>query len=194
MNGHTIVGDGTTAQLTAMLTGIPEKEQPEARRGFANTGPVDRWKFIFNDLHAKNYMTMLSEDVVGISTFNFRLNGFKKQPTTSYTRPLWIGQDGVLKKQFSCPHKFHFKYLRDFFDANVGYNKMGFVHNNIMHGEPRRTENMDQDTVDFLRAIQKSVHGTNTVVLFMADHVRDFEVERCYNCWATKTKDGDESI
>ena len=34
MNGHTIVGDGTAAQLAAMLTGVSERDNPEARRGF----------------------------------------------------------------------------------------------------------------------------------------------------------------
>ena len=46
-NGHTIVGDGTTDQLSAMLTGLGEKEQYESRRNFRNARPVDGWPWIY---------------------------------------------------------------------------------------------------------------------------------------------------
>ncbi len=48
--GHTIVGDGTTPQLTAMLTGKYIKEQYEARTGEPRAEPVDGWTWIFKQL------------------------------------------------------------------------------------------------------------------------------------------------
>ncbi|KAJ7370611.1 hypothetical protein OS493_031347 [Desmophyllum pertusum] len=45
LQGETIVGDGTTAQLAALLTGIEEKRQPEARRRKDSSQPVDSWRY-----------------------------------------------------------------------------------------------------------------------------------------------------
>ena len=137
-----------------MLTGVPEKEQPEARRGFPKTGPVDRWNFIYKEMHKKNYITMEADDGPDYSAFQYRLHGFNKQPTTSYPRPLWLQQQTIIFNQFTCPHKFHYKYLRDYFDAYAEYNKFGIVFHNIMHGSIDRVENIDQDTVDFLKSVQ----------------------------------------
>jgi hypothetical protein len=49
-NGHSIVGDGTTEQLTAMLTGLGELEQYESRRHHKNPKPVDGWSWIYKQL------------------------------------------------------------------------------------------------------------------------------------------------
>ena len=48
--GHTIVGDGTTPQLTAMLTGRRVEDQYEARTGKRGAKPIDRWTWIFKQL------------------------------------------------------------------------------------------------------------------------------------------------
>ncbi|EDO33316.1 predicted protein [Nematostella vectensis] len=45
LKANIIVGDGTTAQVTAMVTGIAEVEQLEARRKMANAKPVDECVF-----------------------------------------------------------------------------------------------------------------------------------------------------
>ena len=52
-NGHSIVGDGTTEQLTAMLTGLGELEQYESRRHHKNPKPVDGWPWIYKQLKGK---------------------------------------------------------------------------------------------------------------------------------------------
>ena len=62
MNGHTIVGDGTAAQLAAMLTGVSERENPEARRGFPGIESL-----------RKNLLLPYSLQIS--SPFNFRLEG-----------------------------------------------------------------------------------------------------------------------
>ena len=49
-NGHSIVGDGTTEQLAAMLTGLGEFEQYESRRHHKNPRPVDGWAWIYKQL------------------------------------------------------------------------------------------------------------------------------------------------
>ena len=57
--GETIVGDGTTAQLCAMLTGIAEEEQPEARRSEPNATTVDNWRWIFRVLRKQGSVSFL---------------------------------------------------------------------------------------------------------------------------------------
>ena len=54
-NGLSIVGDGTTEQLTAMLTGLGELEQYESRRHHKNPRPVDDWTWIYKLLKGWNY-------------------------------------------------------------------------------------------------------------------------------------------
>jgi hypothetical protein len=45
--GHSVVGDGTTEQLAAFLTGLGEQEYAESRRGKRNAKTVDNWNWIF---------------------------------------------------------------------------------------------------------------------------------------------------
>ena len=63
--GFSLVGEGTTPQLTALLTGRTVEENckmHEARTGFAGAGTVDEWPFIFKTLKKHGYATMFSED------------------------------------------------------------------------------------------------------------------------------------
>lgn len=155
-----------------MLTGKPEKDQPEARRGFPNAGFVDSWNFMFDDLHKRNYVTSYSEEDghTDLGTFHFRLKGFEKVPTVYFPRRLWREMKDWVYNEISCPHRFHQKYIREFFDAHIDYNKFGLILHNVLHGGLDRAENADQDTVDFLKDIQNSLHGENTVVVVMGDH------------------------
>ena len=45
--GNSVVGDGTTEQLAAFLTGRGEQEYAESRRGQPDAKPVDDWNWIF---------------------------------------------------------------------------------------------------------------------------------------------------
>lgn len=60
-----------------MLTGIAEDKLPEARRGMGGSSTVDRWPFIFKDLHKLGYHTLWSEDQPSFNAFQYRLHGFK---------------------------------------------------------------------------------------------------------------------
>ena len=48
--GHTVTGDGTTQQLTPMLTGLKFSEQYEGRAGFQNSKTLDDWTWIYKQL------------------------------------------------------------------------------------------------------------------------------------------------
>ena len=81
------MGDGTTAQLSAMLTGIEEARQPEARRRIRSSHTVDNWRWIFKDFKYHGYATMFSEDSPLLASFNYRLHGFKAVSYTHLTLP-----------------------------------------------------------------------------------------------------------
>ena len=57
-NGHSIVGDGTTEQLAAILTGLGELEQYEARRHHRNPRPVDGWAWIYRELTGEIWLVL----------------------------------------------------------------------------------------------------------------------------------------
>ena len=54
-------------------------------------------------------------------------------------------------KQSSCPQKFQYKYIRDYFEGNKNYNKFGVVFHNVMHNQEADAENIDDDTAIFLK-------------------------------------------
>lgn len=63
--GFSLVGEATTPQLIALLTGRTVEENceiHEARTGFAGARTVDEWPFIFKTLNKHGYVTLFSED------------------------------------------------------------------------------------------------------------------------------------
>lgn len=76
--------------MSAMLTGIAEKMQPEARRSEPNAEPVDKWRWILKDFKEKGYATLFSEDDAKFGSFSYRLHGFKEPPSDHYSRPFWL--------------------------------------------------------------------------------------------------------
>ena len=52
-NGQSIVGDGTTEQMTATLTVLGELEKYESRRHHKNPKPADGWSWIYKQLKGK---------------------------------------------------------------------------------------------------------------------------------------------
>ena len=63
--GFSLVGEATTPQLTALLTGRTVEENcklHEARTGFDGAGTLDEWPFIFQTFKEYGYATLFSED------------------------------------------------------------------------------------------------------------------------------------
>lgn len=75
--GFSLVGEATTPQLTALLTGRTVEENcelHEARTGFVGARTVDEWPFIFKTLKEHGYATLFSEDAPPIGKANFFLS------------------------------------------------------------------------------------------------------------------------
>lgn len=74
---YNIVGDGTPQALIPLLTGSTELELPDTRKRIRNSKYVNEYPFIWNDYKDAGYVTAFLEDVPELSTFTYRLNGFK---------------------------------------------------------------------------------------------------------------------
>ncbi|XP_066923745.1 uncharacterized protein [Clytia hemisphaerica] len=174
MKGHTIVGDGTTAQVLAILVGEQERHLPEARRGHNFSKPVDNWPWIWKEYHQKGYVSVFGEDDAGIGTFNYRLNGFNNTPSNKYLRPWYIEIDTQIRwsKKFStdCSHKLAFQYLKDLYYEYQQEKKFIFHASNLGHNEPALATSMDNDLKQLLKYMNKTGALDNTVLVIFGDH------------------------
>ena len=173
--GETIVGDGTTAQLAAMLTGIAEKEQPEARRDMGDAAsPVDNWRWIFRDYKQKGYVTMFSEDSPGDASFNYRLMGFSDPPTDHYSRPFWMAAEDVMQHyciNSRASHNVSFGYLLSYFRAYKSTPKFAFIsHAAITHQNPNTIGYVDEDFKVFLQRMKEESFLNSTFLIIFGDH------------------------
>ena len=175
--GHSIVGDGTTAQLCAIFTGFNEQELPEARRGFSGAAPVDRWPFIFKDFKNRGYATMYLEDSPNTGTFTYRLMGFKKPPADHYTRAFFLG----VKNEFpvfddkcygSWPvHNYSLRYTTSFYDAYKDVKKFSLsIIACLPHNSIDRVQLMDRDLASYLNEFKAKGYLENTIFILFGDH------------------------
>ncbi|XP_031550733.1 uncharacterized protein LOC116288134 [Actinia tenebrosa] len=175
LEGETIVGDGTTAQLCAMLTGIPEEEQPEARRSKPNAKFVDDWRWLFRDYKKRGYVTMYSEDSPGLGAFNFRLKGFKNPPTDHYGRPFWLEAGKHAHKRYCSTnqpiHKVTMKYFLSLFRSYPNNPKFAYLpFTDLTHGNVNALKYADQDLTDLLKTMDRESYLDESILFIFGDH------------------------
>ncbi len=74
----------------AVFAGKTETELPETRKVMGPKATyVDVYPFIWEKYEKHGYVTNFLEDSLDIGTFQYRLKGFKDQPTDIYTRPMY---------------------------------------------------------------------------------------------------------
>ena len=158
--------------MCAILTGAAEEELPEARRGFPNSSTVDKWPFMFNELHGLGYETLYSEDDALIGTFNYRLYGFKEPPTKRYLRPFWKEADLTMNNAgYSCSQQYHIDYLKRFFNAFSNVNKFGVIlFSHLSHNHMNRISVADEDVLSFYNFLSDNKFNNDTVVILFGDH------------------------
>ena len=181
-SGETIVGDGTTAQLSAMLTGIAEKKQPEARRSEPNSDTVDKWRWIFKDFKQNGYATLYSEDHTRYGTFTYRLHGFKDPPADHYTRPFWLDAENIVNGY--CiggrpSHNISLQYLLSFFRAYKERPKFSImVLAEITHDDQNALGYVDNDLKRMLQTFEEESFLKNTLLIIFGDHGARFSAHR----------------
>ena len=174
--GHTIVGDGTTDQLCAMLVGRLEKDLPDASRSAPNSVFIDDWPLLFKDFRSKGYATLFSEDDIRFPAFNYRLNGFKNPPSDHYARVFWLCANREIGNSPLCIgkrpyHKVSLDYTESFFDAYINRPKVSVTilsaesHNNV-----NNIQYIEGDFINFLRNMENKGHLRNTFIFILGDH------------------------
>ena len=174
LTGKTIVGDGTTAQLTAMLTGIAEKDQPEARRSESSSDTVDKWRWIFRDFEQKGYATLFSEDSPHFASFNYRLHGFRDPPTDHFARPFWLEAENIIQKYCiggRAAHNVALEYLLSFLRAYKDKPKFSLItHAVISHQDLNPIGYVDDDLKSVLQTMESENLLKNTMLIIFGDH------------------------
>ena len=179
--GHSIVGDGTTAQLSAILAGAFEWDFPESRRGFPGGKNIDDWPFVFKNFKQRGYVTMFSEDEPMYAAFNYRLYGFKKQPTNHYARPFWLESKSDYYIEGICHgdnpiHTRSFDYLMDFHDSYKKNLKFSLtILSAMIHDDLNRIISIDDDLLKFMQIMQRKGHFDNSIFILFGDHGARFE-------------------
>ena len=173
--GHTINGDGTTAQLCALFVGNLEEDLPEARKGREFSNHVDRWPFIFRNFSDKGYVTMFSEDDASFASFNYRLKGFRRQPTDHYSRPYWISVQDSIYDSYCVGGKKSYEiglnYTMNFYDLYRKVLKFSFTSFSLLfHNNMNKVQSSDNDIMKFLQEFKRKGHMAETILILFADH------------------------
>ncbi|XP_031563066.1 uncharacterized protein LOC116298679 [Actinia tenebrosa] len=184
--GYSVVGDGTTPILTALLTGkfVGELQKNE-QGGSKRTNYLDVWPWIMKDYEKHGYVSLYAEDDQRIATFNIRLKGFNKPPADHYMRPFWLAlEDHILRKMkrkkkfphnnLACLgseplHNITLDYLFSMYNAYPTTPKFGFAFMSYLsHGIPEQLSYADNDIVEYLKRYEKI--RNNTVLILLSDH------------------------
>ncbi|KAI4464458.1 hypothetical protein MML48_3g00001665 [Holotrichia oblita] len=181
LKGYNIVGDGTPQALTPILTGKTELELPDVRKRFLHTQNVDVYPFIWKDFQENGYVTAFLEDLPSTGIYQYRLNGFLKQPTDHYMRPYYIT---IAKEIYKWPrfcvgetprHKVMLNYIEQFFSVYKSKPKFLFgFHGELSHDNYNLIGAVDDDVLQFLKNLNSSGALNDTVLILMADHGHRF--------------------
>ncbi|XP_076464264.1 uncharacterized protein LOC143296298 [Babylonia areolata] len=185
LSGYNIVGDGTPAALLPILTGKMEEELPEARRGFTGASTVDNHPWVWRNFSHHGYVTAHAEDMAHVGTFQYRMLGFKDQPTDHNMRTFYLAAESMYKHNpplclGSKPRHINFmNWFRDLFDMYRDVPKFFFgFHAEMSHDFNNEVQALDDDLVDFLKGLQEKGHLNSTLLILMADHGARFNYLR----------------
>ena len=178
LEGYNIVGDGTPQALLPILTGHREEELPEARRSHKEAKPMDDHPWIWKNLNKLGYITQYGEDGATYGTFQYRMLGFKNQPTDYYMRPFYL----LLENEASnhapyCVgetprHLNMLNWIKDLYNMYPTERKFSFLfHSEYSHGENNyMAQWADKDLKTFLEYMERNGFLNNTLLILMADH------------------------
>lgn len=185
--GYNILGDGTTAQIIPLLTGMHEKELPSTLHQDENNSFVDVYPFIWNHYRHQGYVTGYAEDGPHMGIWTLRLKGFNQTPTDHYMLPFYRlpATKAVFNTQYSycfdnqTSFQFFLSYLRQFWTSYSTEKKFFFAffkqytHDGYEHGSL-----LDASILNLLHTFNRSPELQHTAVILMSDHGGRFSAAR----------------
>ncbi|KAJ8728240.1 hypothetical protein PYW08_016625 [Mythimna loreyi] len=172
LNGYNIVGDGTPAALFPILTGLAEYEHADTRKKITDKVFLDYKWFLFHQLKKYGYQTAYFEDSPGIGTFQYRFNGFRRQPADHYLRALLI-ENGEIHKGIcvgDTPQYRLFLNLSNEFLQLEGKKFCFTFISGICHDDFNQINTADDAVVSFLKTLEEKRVLEDTLVFVMGDH------------------------
>lgn len=174
--GHSVVGDGTTEQVAAFLTGRGEREYAESRRGESGSKQVDDWGWIFKEAKSRGYVTSYCEDSPYIGTFQYRLLGFQNPPTDYYPRPFFMAAEEYNSQDPHCYgsekiYEYHLDLARKIYEQYSQNPKFIFHFlGEISHGNFNQVQVIDNDLLQFMTEFKSKGYLNNTIMIILGDH------------------------
>ncbi|XP_032524489.2 uncharacterized protein LOC116775662 isoform X2 [Danaus plexippus] len=183
LNGYNIVGDGTPDALFPILSGMNELQHPPAKRRYSNNIFLDTEPFIFHTAKLNGYETAYFEDMPWVGTFQYRFNGFLRQPADHYLRSFLTEETKSGQKWYSgiqnrycLGEKPQYLFLLDLTRQFMKLNSKRFCFTfmgDISHDDFNQISTVEDDFVDFLKHVKTNLLE-DTLVIVMGDHGQRF--------------------
>ncbi|XP_035826446.1 uncharacterized protein LOC101850422 [Aplysia californica] len=194
LEAHNIVGDGTTAVMFPMLTGKFEWELPECRVNFKGATTLDKFPFIWHDMKKAGYLTSWANAAPKSAPFNWRMLGFKDQPTDFYPRPFYLAATPTFKRFTShclgsqTQSKVWLNWFRDIFLMYRQQRKFLFHFiTDMSHDDNNLMTQMDDDIRDVVKFLHDGGYLNQTVLILMGDHGARYNKVR--STWSGKQEE-----
>ncbi|ALC39017.1 CG15695, partial [Drosophila busckii] len=183
MLGYNKVGDNTLPNLLALLTGSSLRQVAD----FCNikkTGCLDALTYLWNHYKNAGYLTAYAEDISAISTFNYLLPGFVRQPVDYYLRPFLQATEQTMKtvkhfgNSYCVGRKPSFRYVFDFcqqmiqrFITETPKPLFGlFWTNSFSHDDFSGPASVDKHFVKYLNDFKQLGLFEKAIVILFSDH------------------------
>ena len=130
---------------------------------------------MFKEFEKIGYTTLFSEDSPEFGTFNYRVNGFDKPPTTKYTRNYWVDANYYIsklnKRNNKCSSIINFLHLKRFmkvYQDTPTFSYLGL--SALTHNSSPYVQLIDDDLVELLEYFESTLQNQNTITVIFGDH------------------------
>ena len=193
LEGYSVAGDGTPQNWIPILTGKKEFDMPDVRKCEQGSTFVDVYPFIWNEYAEKGYVTHHAEENPHIGMWNYRLNGFKRQPTHHYWRPFYLEALKYMAPFYlpmdNSSSKFcigarprprlMLDWIKESFETYEDIPKFfAFFHCELTHEYNNLGQLFEPYLLEFFEFMKTKGHLDNTILIIMSDHGTRFSKMR----------------
>lgn len=156
-----------------MFTGKHLTDLPEARGWINGSKYLDQWPLIFREFQKNGFTTLLGDDDPRWGCFQFRLKGFREQPTDKYLLPFQFASKS--DEMYDQSHQYAFEYLKEFAKTytthkHFSFNSLGMLGHNYLD----RIKLVDNDAHSLFRFFEDKKYRNNTAIFLFGDHGHRF--------------------